>query len=1446
MGISSFKFLVKQLLCVVLIYITGFAPAFQALAQSRHGAGDPERDKPVSSTEAIQDAVNDPAHTEAQREILKEIADADTPEDLIDLPIRDNFELRPQQLHRIYQMQKQPSGEWEPVLVSTYDLSQINPDNPPVGVANFDLQISVVYDDNARELRFQMKKTHRLSGKEYVAHEHVFTEVEIETDGAETKPTLKTANFVFIPQANGTKIVVKDMMASLIFASSIPRMEMLPAVSRLKAEARLKSLQVFSPLMQPRDLQTLDGAELPQFGKVGKDLVAEIEHPDGSVESVYISYDDLVLFKTSQWLKILFEQVRVVNPDLYNADILAEVERAEYEALEQATESEQSLGGLVNEQDGADLGLAALQSFAHQYGSTQMAGQVGRDANGQSRFGRARTAPSHRMDLGDGWRKDFEFIQRVHGLQREAGGSLTPWEQVVAARDAQGFDEQTVVEHFLSKIKTESEVKRGLWDKTWGVVKPYLTSKLYMGTFAVALAFEGFKSVTRNGDTFAPFVRTLLSLWSHSVPTLTEVSTMISSWGDFLGDGFLATPYIALALVPAAIMWVAYRPMTKMGFKLWARVRYGENWSGTKATMVIGMQLLSRFSRAFVIVDGPLRARWGLGQENLYPAHDHGIDWVRNHTVVNWGGRKLRVPWPNEAVWNMPGFLRAPLRAALAPLRRTNPETGQVTGPLAATQAEMIAQNRARLGEMAAEQQLRKRRAMLIAATIVSERAELDGNPIDPATLIQEAQLQERLNHIEDNTEFLTEALRRPSSDEDWSVISVKTLVALQAMADGGVGDIDEESIAEYYQVFKEISGKYNRYHDGRASGASASVNQVANKLVHRWTMFKSWANQWGLPFILGKTWYDRSNQIRNLELTEELIERAESRAEGYRQSTLIFAVFAPKEFVSTLPIPGLFQLKAFVRLLADLTEQVLIYATEVPYDVTRTAAQSGDLANERPPLPEEHYARAKPSEDGGTGRTRGFGDSLRGLAADFADPNSSNTLSRTQKGRMIAGLETLVSRTTAGFIFRAVAMTTIVALGISAFDNVDAAQTVLQGLELGAHLDPSAIDPSLLQLEQVQELTGHLSGLASEIQALEAGGDVIRGADASRISSELRLVGDAILEGRPALEQLLASGKISEESFNEAIAAGENLIEASENLSAQRNVAVSALHSVVGFVETVPRQLYVNLNKMSVGPSTTFPGFYVGYALANTLTVFGINVDGDRRKKNLSRLRLIDHLIDEGVRLRIKAQLTEGVRLIQETFRESGRSLPQHFRRSAEDFSEEEARELHAHSIENPPVATILNPAYNSALNWTAHITSTVLFVYTLRPIIYNTEANPWFLMLYAGLGYVGTYMAVSYLTEPLARKSFGVVRALGSLVGIRRSSPDRMPTPGESSDQFGMSLDAAEDPASRADPNSSGQWSDGSVPERRNIVSRLGRGAAKTCLAALKKLGMGRDSKK
>lgn len=198
----------------------------------------------------------------------------------------------------------------------------------------------------------------------------------------------------------------------------------------------------------------------------------------------------------------------------------------------------------------------------------------------------------------------------------------------------------------------------------------------------------------------------------------------------------------------------------------------------------------------------------------------------------------------------------------------------------------------------------------------------------------------------------------------------------------------------------------------------------------------------------------------------------------------------------------------------------------------------------------------------------------------------------------------------------------------------------------------------------------------------------------------------------------------------------------------------------LASILSAAPKQLNVLFNKLTISvlPGKNGLNVNVGYAAIWAFILFSMNVIKDKAEEKSAELKLADHLLDQGQRLDLKADLVSGVEKMQSLF---GQNLPARFAIEAKSFTPELAFEFLNYAKANPPVSTVASKSTSEWLNRLGAFISTVVFL-SLSRDMYDPHlaVGPQLLksVAFFGVTYLGFSAAQPIINSALAKaKSFG-----------------------------------------------------------------------------------------
>jgi len=192
--------------------------------------------------------------------------------------------------------------------------------------------------------------------------------------------------------------------------------------------------------------------------------------------------------------------------------------------------------------------------------------------------------------------------------------------------------------------------------------------------------------------------------------------------------------------------------------------------------------------------------------------------------------------------------------------------------------------------------------------------------------------------------------------------------------------------------------------------------------------------------------------------------------------------------------------------------------------------------------------------------------------------------------------------------------------------------------------------------------------------------------------------------------------------------------------------------------VTSMPLAVYFLLAKISVSPNA------VGYMVIWPYVQLAMRHLEEGPQQNLLKVQAADYFIDTGIRLKNRQMVNDGIRVLQELYKEGKVEVPSRFAIEPEKFTDEQAVRFHEYSMEKVPLPTRRSNRAMDFVNIGLGVTISNLFFDAASSIAYESQ-EPWMLAAKAvgwfGATYVGLKLAAPVYEATNKAIRYGIEKA-------------------------------------------------------------------------------------
>lgn len=669
---------------------------------------------------------------------------------------------------------------------------------------------------------------------------------------------------------------------------------------------------------------------------------------NGDEDKLHIISRRELITRLGLWKTVQLYMLSLANPDIDNAHVVA---KALSQNVEEVGAFISARDNLLERGEGSDLMNAALANMARNTDFVSQSSLISRSASGSNSFETLAQSPRHVFGATGEWIQNFSQIESRRLADVAAGQSPKPWKEYLI--DSIRNPDPEVSEALAEAAEKQPEIVLSKTKNIINTVKKLATPKRML-LLAAFFAFDIANIQTQGAPVrLAMSALTNMFSWAMEVPGIGKLISQFESL-----PGYLQEPWALSRLAVATAAVLALRPLSMIAAQRYARTQ-GNDWSQKKAFFTYGLRLYSRV---------------------VYPVQ--------------------KLFWEKIARQHQ---LYAALKAGLSPLNSAawvNPFSGNSNDS-----------SSDRLESAVQEEAVRKSRAMILAAAIVSEKSRSEGNPIDPTTLMLLLKAPQG-----EAAQTLLSALGTATGESMWMDVTNQTISALAKLTDGGAGEIDEQSMQEYHTIFSRIAHELRSQSELAQGSRIGHARVVLQQFVRsRYLEFKRMTSKNIIPFMFfGLPQFRIYETYSNAEVDDSTADIAEHQyRDDYDFSTLFYA----GADAATFGAMTTGNVAASAEILANQSEQVFIYGVQLGYDVLTTGTLN-PLSNPYAPVTDEMNSELRV-------RQQTFLEAARELGSAMLDPNTPSTLA-THRQYMVNTLTGFQVRMAAGTLARGAGLAAI------------------------------------------------------------------------------------------------------------------------------------------------------------------------------------------------------------------------------------------------------------------------------------------------------------------------------------------------------------------------------------------------------------------------------------
>lgn len=405
--------------------------------------------------------------------------------------------------------------------------------------------------------------------------------------------------------------------------------------------------------------------------------------------------------------------------------------------------------------------------------------------------------------------------------------------------------------------------------------------KKITGILALGLSLD-LTAVFTDGNSTTALLATVAHLmgWVNHVPGLSSLASDAAASAHYFAENWA---FSRLAFV-TSLVW-SVRPLATFAAHRYYK-RAGKTWNQAQAFFNWGLRSFAHMNYAFQkgIWEGLLR------QRNVYRALSLGVP------------------------LSTPGVFNHPLASA-----------------------ESLAANAATIETHAEAAKLRRTRAKVLAAILITKSKLKSTAPIDPVTVMLLLEAAEKRPLVTLSTNLIDEAVFGPTFHAAWSALLPEVENTLSQLGSApGTQDINEAEVTRYLEVMSPILEKLQ------------NSPRIVSLLKGKANQFGNWIAGALVPnLIFGKAWYELFKKYKSFEID---VRNADSANVQYVKDT-DFSLFT---FAATAPVTlGAVFSNASAALETGFfqTQQVFLSAATGALDEVTTTQVNNELPNPYAPV---------------------------------------------------------------------------------------------------------------------------------------------------------------------------------------------------------------------------------------------------------------------------------------------------------------------------------------------------------------------------------------------------------------------------------------------------------------------------------------------------------------
>lgn len=513
------------------------------------------------------------------------------------------------QVHRIYEPATDFSGKSVDRVVQEYSLSQIETNNPIVGVADFKREIRFVYDSKARELQIVRSVFDKKLERYRITDAHVITDVQvlsnIESD----------ANMVLFSTPEGVRALLMKQVRDNVFKAPVGAPIVLPPAPGVE---QITKLEFMTRASAPR----ATGTERVRGG----DLFVTIEgfESKGEPQTQLIDRGEILINLRGQMLNSMILMF-LMNPEPEFADAIKKIiaeNQVDLEKLEAAK------ARMIEDARFADLVKHAWRNLGQNTKFENMSALFEKNATGLDQFETLAQAPRDIWSADPSkegeWMKDHKTIMAGIENDKKAGGDTRSWNEILV--DAAKGREGNAAE-IKEAAKTEATILNRMTKRIETVFHKIVTPKRLKIAAAVLAGYALNRALDGAPAEWLTSVGSNLLQWSTDVPGLKIVTKPIAGSLNFFENNWATARWVmGMGII------CAFYPLSLYAAKL-AALKNHRHMSTILAFFSFG-------ARGYARANYPLQKLliWDrFRQKNLYKVMDQGVS-----------------PFAVGAAWNSP------------------------------------------------------------------------------------------------------------------------------------------------------------------------------------------------------------------------------------------------------------------------------------------------------------------------------------------------------------------------------------------------------------------------------------------------------------------------------------------------------------------------------------------------------------------------------------------------------------------------------------------------------------------------------------------------------------------------------------------------------------------------------------------------------------------------